>query len=63
MKKLFTKCKEPEDYKILLVEDGSIDVDSLEQFIDEHDLKIKIVLYRQGSVPPRFLNQSEEEQR
>jgi hypothetical protein len=63
MKKLFTKCKEPEDYKILLVEDGSIDVDSLEQFIDEHDLKIKIVLYRQGSVPPRFLNQSEEEQK
>lgn len=41
MKKLFTKCKEPEEYKILLVEDGSIDVDSLEQFIDEHDLKIK----------------------
>lgn len=63
MKKLFTKCKEPEDYKILLVEDGSIDVDDLEMFIDEHDLKIKIVLYRQGSVPPRFLNQSEEEQK
>lgn len=63
MKKLFTKCKEPEDYKILLVEDGSIDVDDLAMFIDEHDLKIKIVLYRQGSVPPRFLNQSEEEQK
>lgn len=31
-------------YKILLVEDGSIDVDELEQFIDEHDLKIKIVI-------------------
>nr|DAR26315.1 MAG TPA: protein of unknown function (DUF5484) [Caudoviricetes sp.] len=29
-------------------------------FIDEHDLKIKIVLYRQGSVPPRFLKQSED---
>lgn len=63
MKKLFTKRKEPEDYKILLVEDGSIDVDDLAMFIDEHDLKIKIVLYRQGSVPPRFLNQSEEEQK
>lgn len=63
MKKLFTKCKEPEDYKILLVEDGSIDVDDLAMFIDEHDLKIKIVLYRQGSVPPRFLNQSEEAQK
>lgn len=59
MKKLFTKCKEPEDYKILLVEDGSIDVDDLAMFIDEHDLKIKIVLYRQGSVPPRFLKQAE----
>lgn len=61
MKKLFTKCKEPEDYKILLVEDGSIDVDDLAMFIDEHDLKIKIVLYRQGSIPPRFLNKQENE--
>lgn len=62
MKKLFTKRKEHEereDYKILLVEDGSIDVDGLEQFIDEHDLKIKIVVYRAGSVPPCFLNEQE----
>ena len=62
--KLFSKCikknKEPEDYKILLVEDGSIDIDDLAMFIDEHDLKIKIVVYRAGSVPPRFLKQSEE---
>ena len=62
--KLFSKCikknKEPEDYKILLVEDGSIDIDDLAMFIDEHNLKIKIVVYRQGSVPPRFLKQSEE---
>ena len=63
--KLFTEPKRPkkprrtEDYKILLVEDGSIDVDDLEQFIDEHDLKIKIVVYRAGSVPPCFLNQQE----
>lgn len=49
----------PEDYKILLVEDGSIDVDDLEQFIDEHNLKIKIVAYRAGSVPPCFLKQTE----
>ena len=48
-----------EDYKILLVEDGSIDVAELEQFIDEHDLKIKIVVYRAGSVPPCFLNEQE----
>ena len=59
MKKLFTKRKEHEDYKILLVEDGSTDIDGLEQFIDEHDLKIKIVVYRAGSVPPCFLNEQE----
>lgn len=64
MKKLFTKRKEPEeheDYKILLVEDGSIDIDGLEQFIYEHDLKIKIVVYRAGSVPPCFLNEQDNE--
>ena len=62
MKKLFIKRKEHEeheDYKILLVEDGSIDVDGLEQFINEHELKIKIVVYRAGSVPPCFLNEQE----
>lgn len=62
--KLFTKRikknKEHEDIKILLVEDGSIDVDDLAMFIDEHNLKIKIVAYRAGSIPPRFLNQPEE---
>lgn len=65
--KLFTeqkrpkKPRRPEDYKILLVEDGSIDVDGLEQFISEHGLKIKVVVYRQGSIPPCFLNQQENE--
>lgn len=56
MKKLFVN---QEQYKILLVEDGSINVDELEQFIDEHDLKIKIVVYRAGSIPPCFLNEQE----
>ena len=60
MKKLFTKRKKIEEPKILLVEDGSIDVDDLAMFIADNDLKIKIVVYRQGSVPPRFLKQSEE---
>lgn len=65
--KLFTEPKRPKkprrpgDYKILLVEDGSIDIDGLEQFIDEHDLKIKIVVYRVGSVPPCFLNEQDNE--
>ena len=48
-----------EDYKILLVEDGSVNVDKLEQFISDHNLKIKIIVYRQGSVPPCFLNEQE----
>ncbi len=55
--KRIEKNKEPEEYKILLVEDGSIDIDDLAMFIDEHDLKIKIVVYRAGSVPPCFLNE------
>lgn len=65
--KLFTETKrpkkprKPEEIKILLVEDGSIDVDDLAMFIDEHDLKIKIVVYRAGSVPPCFLNEQESE--
>lgn len=56
MKKLL---KMKEEYKILLVEDGSVNVDELEQFVFENDLKIKIVVYRQGSIPPRFLDQQE----
>lgn len=58
MKKLFVNQKQ---YKILLVEDGSINVDELEQFIADHNLKIKIIVYRQGSVPPCFLNQQKYE--
>lgn len=54
------EAQNAEEIKILLVEDGSIDVDDLAMFIDEHNLKIKIVVYRQGSVPPRFLKQQEE---
>lgn len=60
MKKLFAK-QQQEEYKILLVEDGSIDVDELEQFIYDNALKIKIVVYRAGSIPPCFLNQQENE--
>ena len=51
--------KAKEKYKILLVADGSVDVAELEQFVFENDLKIKIVVYRQGSIPPRFLDQQE----
>lgn len=43
------------EYKILLIEDGSVDVEELVQFIDEHNLNIKVVIYRAGSIPPKFL--------
>lgn len=62
--KLFSKRikkNKEHEIKILLVEDGSIDIDDLAMFIDEHNLKIKIVVYRAGSVPPCFLNEQENE--
>ncbi len=37
-----------------LIEDGSTDVDDLQQFIDENNLKIKIIIYRQGSIKPEL---------
>ncbi len=39
-----------------LIEDGSVNVDELQQFIDENDLKIKIIIYRQGSLKPELKN-------
>lgn len=39
-----------------LIEDGSVDVDELQQFIDENNLKIKIIIYRQGSIKPELKN-------
>lgn len=41
-------------WKILLVEDGSVDVDELQKFFDENDMKIKIIIYRQGSLKPEL---------
>ena len=49
------KTDKRQEHKLLLVEDGSVDVDDLKTFIDEHDLKIKVVIYRQGSIPPTYL--------
>ena len=43
-----------EKWKYWLIEDGSVDVDELQQFIDEHNLKIKIVIYRQGAITPEL---------
>lgn len=41
-------------WKFLLVEDGSIDVDGLQQLFDEQDMNIKIVIYRQGAPKPEL---------
>lgn len=44
------------EWKYWLIEDGSVDVEDLAQFIDENDLKIKIIIYRQGSIKPELKN-------
>ena len=49
------KNKKTEKYKYWLIEDGSVDVDELQQFINENDLKIKIIVYRQGSIKPELM--------
>lgn len=41
-------------WKYWLIEDGSVDVDGLQQFIEEKHLRIKIIIYRQGSTPPEL---------
>lgn len=41
-------------WKYWLIEDGSVDVEDLAQFIDENNLKIKIIIYRQGSQKPEL---------
>ena len=41
-------------WKFLLIEDGSVNVDELQQFFDEQDMKIKIVIYRQGAPKPEL---------
>lgn len=46
---------ENQGWKILLVEDGSVDIDELNQFIDENNLKIKVLVYRQSAIPPKYL--------
>lgn len=48
------KKNKTEELKYWLIEDGSVDVDELQQFIDENNLKIKIIIYRQGSIKPEL---------
>ena len=49
-----SKKHKTEKWKYLLIEDGSVDVDELQQFIDKHNLKIKIIIYRQGAIKPEL---------
>ena len=49
-----SKKVKTEKWKYWLIEDGSLDVDELQQFIDENNLKIKIIVYRQGAAKPEL---------
>ena len=51
-----SKKVKTEKWKYWLIEDGSVDVDELQQFIDEINLKIKIIVYRQGATKPELKN-------
>lgn len=53
MKNKSKKVKQAK-WKYWLIEDGSVNVDELEQFIEENDLKIKIIIYRQCSQKPEL---------
>lgn len=48
------KKNKTEKWKYWLIEDGSVDIEDLIQFIDENNLKIKIIIYRQGSIKPEL---------
>lgn len=49
-----SKKVKTEKWKYWLIEDGSVDVDELQEFIDEKNLKIKIIIYRQGATKPEL---------
>ena len=48
------KKNKTEKWKYWLIEDGSVDVDELQEFIYEKNLKIKIIVYRQGATKPEL---------
>lgn len=48
------KKNKTEKWKYWLIEDGSVDIDELQEFIDEKNLKIKIIIYRQGATKPEL---------
>lgn len=42
--------------KLLFAEDGSVDLDELEKSINENNLGIKVIVYRQGSCQPKLID-------
>lgn len=54
IKETIMSKQQQQKWKYLLVEDGSIDVDELQNFFDENNQKIKIIIYRQGSIKPEI---------
>ena len=48
------KKRKTEKWKYWIIEDGSVDVEDLQQFINENNLRIKIIVYRQGSTKPEL---------
>lgn len=48
--------------KFLFIEEGSVDVDSLEPELAVTNTEIKIVIYRQGSAPPHLVYMEKSEQ-
>ena len=46
--------RKKKEWKYWIIEDGSVDIEDLQQFIFENNLKIKIVIYRQGAIPPEL---------
>lgn len=49
-----SKQNKTKTWKYWIIEDGSVDIEDLQQFIFENNLKIKIVVYRQGAEKPEL---------
>lgn len=47
--------------KILLVEDGSVDIDALSEDLAQCNPEIKIIVYRQGSPCPQIIDIDESD--
>lgn len=53
MKNKSKKVKQAK-WKYWLIEDGSVDIGKLKEFIAYNNMKIKIIVYRQGSQKPEL---------